>query len=220
MADNTVKTEDGAEIYINNIYYYVDQYIEDIKQSPRHIDDNNYISTIDELKDKAIFKGLLKNIYKNVFKITDKDIKYNNKNSRLNYNDVDLLNNIWDIYVDICYKYKQAPTILNFSLMTGIDTDTFNSWKNEEYKAGGDEASSARSVSVKKWLKECESNLYDLAMTGNPGPMFLLKANFGYTEAPQQVQIIGGQQPEQIAADIAARHMIGQTEPPKLPEDI
>ena len=59
MADNTVKTEDGAEIYINNIYYYVDQYIEDIKQSPKHIEDKNYISTIDELKDKAIFKGFV-----------------------------------------------------------------------------------------------------------------------------------------------------------------
>lgn len=224
MADNTVKTEDGAEIYIDAIDYYIDQYIEELKQSPKHIEDKNYIFVIEDLKNKTTFKRLLKYIYKNVFKISSKEVKYNNKNSNFDYNNTILLNDLWDKYTDICYKYGQAPTLFNFSLFTGISYDTLHTWKNGEYRSGscqeGQGATPTHSDIVKKWAIECEGNLYDLAMTGNPGPMFLLKSKYGYVEAPQQVQIIGGKQPEQIAADIAARHMISQTEPPKLPEDL
>ena len=55
---------------------------------------------------------------------------------------------------------------------------------------------------MKKWLKECESALYDSAMTGNPGAMFLLKANYGYTETPQRIEITGAQAPALSQEDI------------------
>ena len=80
---------------------------------------------------------------------------------------------------------------------------------------------SAHSQTVKKWLAECESSLVDGATERNSvGCIFALKANYGYTETPQRVEIVNGQQPEQIAADIAARHKIGQVEKPELPEDL
>ena len=82
-------------------------------------------------------------------------------------------------------------------------------------------SSSAHSQTVKKWLAECESSLVDGATERNSvGCIFALKANYGYTETPQRVEIVNGQQPEQIAADIAARHKIGQVEKPELPEDL
>ena len=209
---NTVRAENGTEIYETKIHELADEYI---MQAFRDCEDDE----IKALMRKAQpFKGMLKYIYNNLFKMTDKDINYNNKNSNIDYGDINLLNDLWGIYTELCYRYLQNPTILNFSLFTGIDTDTFNSWKNGEYKGGADGASSAHSVSVKKWLKECEAALYDSAMTGNPGPMFLLKANYGYTETPQRVEMVNGQQPEQIAADIAARHRIAQVERPKLPD--
>ena len=96
--------------------------------------------------------------------------------------------------------------------------DTFNCSKTGENRGGLDGASSVHAESYKKWLSECEGALYDTAMTGNPGAMFLLKSNYGYTETPQRVEIVNGQQPEQIAADIAARHQIGQAERPELPD--
>lgn len=105
--------------------------------------------------------------------------------------------------------------------MIGIDNRTIDTWRRGEFRAGEDGESSAHSQTVKKWLAECESSLVDGATEKNSvGCIFALKANYGYTETPQRVEIVNGQQPEQIAADIAARHRIGQAEKPELPEDL
>ena len=116
------------------------------------------------------------------------------------------------------YKYSKRPTILNFSLMIGVDNTTILSWKDGEYRSGGEGASSERSRTVKKWYAECESSLLDGATERNSvGCIFALKANYGYTETPQRVEIVNGQTPDQVAADIAARH-IGQAKRPELPD--
>lgn len=141
------------------------------------------------------FKGMLKYINNRLFKLKEGDIRYNNKNSNIDYSDIDYINKLWDIYTSLCYRYLQAPTLLNFSLFTGIAHETLTDWTNGHYRAGEDAASSAHCQSAKKWLKECESALYDSAMTGNPGAMFLLKANYGYTETPQRIEITGSQTP-------------------------
>ena len=57
-------------------------------------------------------------------------------------------------------------------------------------------------TSNKKWLAECEGALYDTAMTGNPGAMFLLKSNYGYTETPQRIEITGSGAPALSHDDI------------------
>ena len=103
--------------------------------------------------------------------------------------------------------------------MIGVDNTTIDSWRRGEYRAGDEGTSSTRSQTVKKWLKECESSLVDGATERNSiGCIFALKANYGYTETPQRVEIVNGQAPEQIAADIAARHMIGTDHAPELPQ--
>lgn len=68
-----------------------------------------------------------------------------------------------------------------------------------------DEVGSSHSASVKKWKAECEAALYDVAMCGGVGGMFLLKANYGYTEAPQQLVISQGDAGKTID-QIAAEH--------------
>lgn len=210
---NNVKLENGAEIYIDQAYALADQYIQEMQDQEGYTDEEMRAL----MRKPQSFKGMLKYIYNNLFKIRDIDIKYNNKNSRIDYGDINLLNNIWSIYTTLCYKYLQNPTLLNFSLFSGIDRDTFKSWMAGEYREGDGEARGKRSAIVKKWKSECESALVDSAMTGNPGPMFLLKADYGYTEAPQLVQVVGNA-PDQTAADIAARHISGATMPPKLPD--
>lgn len=195
---NTIKTENGAEVYENKIYQLVDEYIGSL-EDPESINNN-----------PSLFTGMIKYIYKHLF-----------KNNPVNNNDIEMLDNIFDIYTELCYKYIKRPTLLNFSLLVGISNDTFNAWKNGEYRAGTDGASSLHSLTVKKWLKECESALVDGATERNSvGCIFALKANYGYTEAPQRIEVVGGQIPDQAAADIAARHRIGQEERPELPEDI
>lgn len=191
---NTVKAENGAEIYETKIHEYADEYINTLVD-PGSINNN-----------PSLFTGMIKYIYRHLF-----------KNNPINNDDIGLIDNIWSIYTELCYKYSKRPTLLNFSLLVGINNDTFNAWKNGEYRRGENGASSEHSRTVKKWLAECESSLVDGATERNSvGCIFALKANYGYTETPQRVEIVNGQQPEQVAADIAARH-IGQAKRPELP---
>lgn len=205
---NTVRAENGVEIYETKIHYFADDYINTLND-PESINNN-----------PSLFTGMIKHIYKNLFKPKRSDKVLYNSNSVLDTGDIELLNNIWDIYTELCYKYNKRPTLLNFSLLVGVSNDTFTTWEQGEYRGGGDGAGSAHSRTVKKWRKECESSLVDGATERNSvGCIFALKANYGYTETPQRVEIVNGQTPDQVAADIAARH-IGQAERPELPGDI
>lgn len=195
---NTVRAHNGAEVYETKIHELADEYI-------NTLDDRESINN-----NPSLFTGMIKYIYKYLF-----------KHNPVNNDDIVLLDNIFDIYTELCYRYNKRPTILNFSLLVGINNDTFNAWKNGEYRRGADGASSLHSRTVKKWLKECESSLLDGATERNSvGCIFALKANYGYTETPQKIEIVGGQQPEQIAEDIASRHRIANVNPPELPDGI
>lgn len=206
---NTVKAENGIEVYETKIHELADEYINTL-DDPDKINNN-----------PSLFTGMIKYIYKHLFKPGKNDkVKYN-ANTVLDTGDIDLLNNIWDIYTDLCYKYNKRPTILNFSLLIGIDNRTIDTWRRGEYRAGEDGTSSLHSQTVKKWLKECESSLLDGATEKNSvGCIFALKANYGYTETPQRIEVVGGQIPDQVAADIAARHQVGQVERPEIPPEL
>lgn len=181
---NTVRAENGTEIYETKIHYFADEYINTL-DDPESINNN-----------PSLFTGMIKYIYKHLFKPGKKDKVLSNSNSNLDLSDIDLLDNIWGIYTELCYKYSKRPTILNFSLMIGVDNTTIDSWRRGEYRAGDEGANSTRSQTVKKWLKECESSLVDGATERNSvGCIFALKANYGYTETPQRIEVVGSQAP-------------------------
>lgn len=213
MKDNTVNVN-GIDVYENKIYELCDEYINNL--------DTDIKEAENKITKRSTFRGMLKYIYKNLFKPKKGENIYNNsikRNSNLNYDDIELLNDIWDIYTELCYKYNQGPSLLNFSVLTGISSDWLNDVEKGNIRTGSDGASSAHCQSVKKWLEECEAGLYDEAGSGNPGAMFLLKSNYGYSEQPQQIQIIGENKPQQSMEEIAARHAgyIGAAEP-EMPE--
>lgn len=199
MEAQTVKAGE-VEVYTNRIYMYEKEYIDELAR-------NYNKDEIKSLMRKApMFKGLLKYIYINIFKPDNNTKTYNNikQNSNIDYGDIDLLNNLWDIYTGLCYRYLQCPTLLNFSVFTGIRHETLTDWTTGKSRNGGNEATSLHSQSAKKWRAECEAAAYDSALSGNPGAMFILKANYGYTETapiptanPYQ---IATRTPEEIAA--------------------
>ena len=206
---NTVRAENNIEVYENKIKYYADEYI-------NTLDDPDLI-----YNNPSLFTGMIKYIYKHLFKPGKNDKVLYNTNTLLDTGDIGLLDDIWSVYTELCYKYSKRPTILNFSLMIGVDNRTIDTWRRGEFRAGDDGASSAHSQTVKKWLAECESSLVDGATEKNSvGCIFALKANYGYTETPQKIEVIGGQIPDQTAADIAARHRIGAVNRPELPEEL
>ena len=204
---NTIKTTDGIEVYESKIQILCDEYINTLN-NPEDIYNN-----------PSLFTGMLKYIYKHLFKPRKNDKVLYNSNSVLDTSNIELLDSIWNIYTELCYRYGKRPTLLNFSLLVGISNDTFTTWRQGDFRAEGGGTSSLHCRTVKKWQKECESSLVDGATEKNSiGCIFALKANYGYSETPQRVEIVNGQAPEQIAADIAARHSIGQIQPPELPE--
>ena len=202
---NAVKAGNGAEIYEDKIKYYADEYINTL-DDPESINNN-----------PSLFTGMIKYIYKYLFKPGKRDKVLSNSNSNLDLSDIDLLDNIWGIYTELCYRYSKRPTILNFSLMIGVDNTTIDSWRRGEYRAGDEGASSTRSQTVKKWLKECESSLVDGATERNSvGCIFALKANYGYTETPQRIEITGANTPALSQEDI--RQIADQARKESIPE--
>ena len=173
--------KDEIEAYktIDSSYYIIDI---DIEPQYKDILDNintcitEYIdkpNNIIEIKNTNSLTLLLKHLNSKIInRLIIRDGQYNN------YTNIDLYNALWDIYTNICYKFLIKPTIQRYSIFTGINKSTFNRWT--ELNNPNDK----RRVSIKKWLNECESVLYDDAInTGNVGCLFALKCNYGYKES-------------------------------------
>ena len=166
---NTVKSEIGIEIYQNDIYRLVDEYIDTELDGDTESVTDNFVSMI--------------------FYIADNIQKPSN-------DDIDLLDNLFNIYVRICAKYKVLPTLEVFSFLVGIDRNTFTDWSMGRYRVN-----TAHGSTVKKWFSICKSftlnRLHNQAGT-NSNLIFIAKAAYGMAEtAPVQV----GNQNSQALAD-------------------
>jgi hypothetical protein len=90
---------------------------------------------------------------------------------------------------------------MGFSKLTGIDTDTINSWGNNEYMA-----SSNASVIHKKLTKEREESLSNILISGKRNPVGILGAlnrhyqwNMPGVNNKDNAKALNKQTPEQIA---------------------
>ena len=193
---NTVTAENGAEIYKNIINQLSDEYIQNV-----------LFIDLDKVKSPENKKIIADNFDDMIYYISDNINRPSN-------DDIGLLDNIFNIYLRLCTRYSVLPTLDTFSDLTGINNATFTDWSNGEYRAG-----SAHGKTVKKWKDICGKRLMRWLHQhqGSDGnKIFTAKAAYGYNEGVQQIKVVNGQTPDQVAADIAARH-IGQAERPELP---
>ena len=169
MKDNTIQAQDNIDVYEDNIKYFADEYVNNLYNPEEIYKPHN-----------NMFTGMIKYI--------SKQIKFD----RSILADINILNDIWESYTDLVYKYNQKPTIEEYCILINISRDTIYSWLNGEcrnsdvcYKLG-----SSRSDTVKKWQEECRLGRYKGAASGNVGMIFLCKAVDGMVEtAPVQVTI-------------------------------
>ena len=169
MKDNSIKSETGIEVYQNDIYRLVDEYIDTELDGDSESVGDNFVSMI--------------------FYIADNIQKPSN-------DDIELLDNLFNIYVRICAKYKVLPTLEVFSFLVGIDRNTFTDWSMGRYRVN-----TAHASTVKKWCNICKSftlnRLHNQSGT-NANLIFIAKAAYGMAEtAPVQV----GNQNSQALAD-------------------
>lgn len=185
---NTTVTEQGIEVYENDIYRLVDEYINTVLQvTPEEFDtQKEYKATVaDSFVDM-------------IFYIHDRIPKPSN-------DDIELLDNIFNIFVRICSKYNVLPTLEVFSFLVGVERRTFTDWSNQRTRA-----STSHSDTVKKWFdicKNCTINRLNNQPGTNANLIFIAKAAYGMAEtAPVQVeqkQDAPRQSLEQIAAEFA-----------------
>lgn len=181
MKDNTVTTVDGVEVYTSQIAEIADRYIADLED-------------IDSIYTYEVFTDLLLYISDNMTPLN-------------NYNDITVLDNLFNIYKRLCSKYRVLPTLYDFSMMINIDPSTITRWMNGETRGG---LTSEHCKTAKKWKQYCAgrlaSNLSNSKGT-DANKIFIAKAAYGMaeTKAVEQEQITGARKTvEQIAEDIGA----------------
>jgi len=228
---NAQPLNEQVSIYENSIYRVADEYAESLV--------SDYMPP-DKVQERLCtfkgFRGLLNYEYIRLFKPTASNPKHRRDqyttmvNSVLDYNDIDLLDSIFDVYVSLCAKYNQIPSVLNFCTMTGLTYQTVKSWLDGAVRFDGSDISGTRSEDadgdapyiysssiytgtvgtrthkevVKRWLNISEGSQYDNASSGNVGGIFILKSAFGYREtAPVQIEESAGR-PRLSKAEILA----------------
>ena len=187
MKDNTITTVDGVEVYTSQITEIIDRYISDLEDK-------------ESIYDYTVFTDMLLSISDNMTPLN-------------NYNDITVLDNLFNIYKRLCSKYRVLPTLYDFSMMINIDPSTITSWINGDYRGG---PTSPHSKTAKKWKQYCAgrlaSNLSNSKGT-DANKIFIAKAAYGMaeTKAVEQEQITGARKTvEQIAQDIGADAIEGQ----------
>ena len=167
MKDNTVTTVDGVEVYTSQIAEMADRYIADLED-------------IDSIYTYEVFTDLLLYISDNMTPLN-------------NYDDITVLDNLFNIYKRLCSKYRVLPTLYDFSMMINIDPSTITRWMNGETRGG---LTSEHCKTAKKWKQYCAgrlaSNLSNSKGT-DANKIFIAKAAYGMaeTKAVEQEQITG-----------------------------
>lgn len=181
MKDNTVTTVDGVEVYASQITEIADRYIADLED-------------IDSIYTYEVFTDLLLYISDNMTPLN-------------NYDDITVLDNLFNIYKRLCSKYRVLPTLYDFSMMINIDPSTITRWMNGETRGG---LTSEHCKTAKKWKQYCAgrlaSNLSNSKGT-DANKIFIAKAAYGMaeTKAVEQGQITGATKTvKQIAKEIGA----------------
>lgn len=109
MTDNA-ENINGVEIYLHDIYYFTDEFIE---------------QELDGDKDRVhdYFPQLI--------------LYLSDRIKKPSHEDIELLDAIFNIYIRLCVKYKVLPTLEMFAMLTKINRATFYDWSAGKYRKTG-----------------------------------------------------------------------------------
>lgn len=160
-------TENTVEVFENDIQLFLamfcdEQGIENLKQ-----------------ESQSVWNGCLRYIRKNVFK--DKSILKSSNNitipnnsisSNFNAYNYELVSNICDIYIDLCFMYDKEISIMGFSNLTNIDQDNIYNWANS---INNNNSLSTSGYEIYKKLNTLrEESLSNKLVTGKQNPVGVL----------------------------------------------
>ncbi len=208
MKDNTELAYNGTKIYTNRIQELADEFI------------NNQLDT----KQREEMPNNSNTFMAMILYISDNIPKVDN-------NDIQQLDNIFNIYTRLCVKYNMLPTLESFSMLININPGTLSDWssgalrstvyydsegkyikdfaawqlnhRGEQYRA---EPSTAHAEAVKKWKNICKNFLVNSLQNSrgtDANKIFIAKAAYGMVETAP-IPVANQEQhrtAEQIAAD-------------------
>lgn len=145
------KVNNTVDVFKDDIDMYINLWMEE-----RNIEDLCKIS-------QNRWYNCCKYIYENVFKVNPKYLKDDNNIN--NAYDTDKVNEVLDIYIDLCNDYEKVVNIVGFTFFTGIHRDTLNGWVN------GVQLGSSGSDICKKIDEMREESLVGLQVSGKGNPM-------------------------------------------------
>lgn len=140
-----------VDVFKSDIDMYINLWMEE-----RHIEDLCKVS-------QNRWYNCCKHVYENVFKVNPKYLKDDNNIN--NAYDTDKVNEVLDIYIDLCNDYEKVVNIVGFTFFTGIHRDTLNGWVN------GVQLGSSGSDICKKIDEMREESLVGLQVSGKGNPM-------------------------------------------------
>lgn len=110
------KVNNTVDVFKDDIDMYINLWMEE-----RHVEDLCKVS-------QNRWYNCCKYIYEHVFKVNPKYLKDDNNIN--NAYDTDKVNEVLDIYIDLCNDYEKVVNIVGFTFFTGIHRDTLNGWVN------------------------------------------------------------------------------------------
>lgn len=140
-----------VDVFKSDIDMYINLWMEE-----RHIEDLCKVS-------QNRWYNCCKYVYEKVFKVNPKYLKDDNNIN--NAYDTDKVNEVLDIYIDLCNDYEKVVNIVGFTFFTGIHRDTLNGWVN------GVQLGSSGSDICKKIDEMREESLVGLQVSGKGNPM-------------------------------------------------
>lgn len=150
-AVETQEVNNTVDVFKDDIDMYINLWMEE-----RNIEDLCKIS-------QNRWYNCCKYIYEHVFKVNPKYLKDDNNIN--NAYDTDKVNEVLDIYIDLCNDYEKVVNIVGFTFFTGIHRDTLNGWVN------GVQLGSSGSDICKKIDEMREESLVGLQVSGKGNPM-------------------------------------------------
>ena len=150
-AVETQEVNNTVDVFKDDIDMYINLWMEE-----RNIEDLCKIS-------QNRWYNCCKYIYEHVFKVNPKYLKDDNNIN--NAYDTDKVNEVLDIYIDLCNDYEKVVNIVGFTFFTGIHRDTLNGWVN------GVQLGSSGSDICKKLDEMREESLVGLQVSGKGNPM-------------------------------------------------
>ena len=150
-AVETQEVNNTVDVFKDDIDMYINLWMEE-----RHVDDMCKVS-------QNRWYNCCKHVYENVFKVNPKYLKDDNNIN--NAYDTDKVNEVLDIYIDLCNDYEKVVNIVGFTFFTGIHRDTLNGWVN------GVQLGSSGSDICKKIDEMREESLVGLQTSGKNNPM-------------------------------------------------